>query len=423
MRIWLLALALVACGPTTKPQPPVAPGAAATEYRGGRWFDGTRFVEQTMWVVGDRFTTTKPARDATVVDLAGGFVVPPFAEGHNHWLEPTLVDTYIAVHLRQGIFYVKDMSTPPVFHDAIRAKLNKPDSVDYVAAHQGFTGPGGHPIEIVDQLAAFKLVPEPWAASHGDGDALFVVTSEADIERVWPKLVASKPDFVKLFLIHSEDYAARRDDPKRSPKERGIDPTLVPAIVSRAHAARLRVMAHIEDAHDFNVAIAAGADDIAHLPFVDAADREAYRIADADIRAAGARHATIATTLEWLSDAKPGDPRIEVTRDNLARLRAGGVIVTLGTDLFRTTAHAEADRIAALGLMTKPELLVMWCTTTPRAMFPQRDLGRFTEGAEASFLVLEGDPLVDFANTHRIVRWVKQGQELHPPAAEMPPMG
>ena len=414
----VLSCLVIACHATPRP----TPSGSVTEYRGGQWYDGRAFVPRTMWVVDGRFAATRPDHVDKVIDLAHGFVVPPYAEGHNHWLEPALVDTYVAAHLRQGIFYVRDLSTPPAFHDAIRSKVNRPDSVDYVAAHQGFTGPGGHPLELVQQLAGFGLVPKEWLTPDGLHNAVFVVEKDDDVTRRWPAVIASQPDLVKVFLIHSEDYAKRRDDVALAPKDRGLDPDLVAGIVQRAHAAKLRVVAHIASAHDFHVAIAAGADDIAHLPFVEGNDLARYRLADADLRAAGARHVTIATTLEWLGDAKPGDPRLAVVRDNLARLRAAGVRIVIGTDLFRQTARGEVDRIARLGLMSAAELLHAWTIDTPRAIFPGRDIGRLDTGAEASFLVLAGDPLADVASTARIVRWVKQGRELTPAAIEMPAM-
>ena len=51
------------------------------EYRGGLWFDGTRFVPRTVYVVEGRFRQRRPARVDSVVDLAGGYVVPPFSDG------------------------------------------------------------------------------------------------------------------------------------------------------------------------------------------------------------------------------------------------------------------------------------------------------------------------------------------------------
>src|SRR5205823_5253494 len=132
--------------------------------------------------------------------------VPPYGEGHNHWLEPKLVDAYVQMHLRDGIFYVKDQCTAPAFHEAMRPALGGPGSVDYVSAHQGFTGPGGHPIEIVEGLLKLGVAPSGWQDTHGEGEVLFAVASEKEIERAWPLLLAGHPDFVKVFLVHSDEY-------------------------------------------------------------------------------------------------------------------------------------------------------------------------------------------------------------------------
>jgi hypothetical protein len=406
-----LVLALAACHAAT-------PGTAGTEYRNGHWFDGERFVDKTMWVVGDTFAETPPARITRTVDLAGKFVVPPYAEGHNHWLEPKLVDAYVATYLRDGIFYVRDMSTP--FHDAIRPHVNTPTSVDYIAAHQGFTGPGGHPIELFEMLAKMGVVPAAWMDTHGEGNAVYVVSSEQDVDRDWPKLMATKPDFIKLFLVHSDEYATRLTSAPVG--KRGLDPALVPGIVRRAHAAHLRVAAHIEDAADFHVAVAGGVDDIAHMPFVAADHPETYRIDPADLAAAAKRHVSVATTLDWMADDGTTDAQRAVVRDNFAAMRAAGTTIVIGTDLFRKTAATEVDLIAAQHLMSNLELLQAWSITTPQVIFPDRKIGRLATGYEASFLVLGSDPLADPAHLHDITARVKQGRDLVPTAATLPPL-
>lgn len=395
------------------------PAVRATEFRNGRWFDGTQFVSKTMWVSGETLSESKPSQVALVVDLQDRYVVPPYGEGHNHWLEPQLADAYVQTYLRDGIFYVKDQSTPPQVHEQMRPVLDAAPSVDYIAAHQGFTGPNGHPIELVVGLATMGVLPAAWAKTQGQGDAVFSVTSEQDIDRAWPKLMATRPDFVKLFLVHSDEYATRRDNASLSPKQRGLDPALVPAIVSRAHAARLRVSAHIENAHDFHVAIAAGVDDIAHMPFVDAKNLETYRLAEDDLRAAASRRVSIATTLDWMNEARD-ERQIQVARDNLANMRRAGNTIVIGTDQFRKTARAEAELIASRHLMSNLELLQAWAVTTPQAIFPQRKIGRLAQGFEASFLVLSGDPLADPANLQKIVTWVKKGASFTPRDTKFP---
>ena len=413
----VLGLAVAACQTL-----PAGAREPATEYRNGQWFDGDRFVAKPMWVRGGIFVESRPARVGSVIDLGNGFVVPPYAEGHNHWLEPALVDAYVQTHLRDGIFYVKDQGTAPRFHDQMRAVLGGPASVDYISAHQGFTGPNGHPIEIVDALSGLGVLPAEWARTHGEGDALFVVASEQDIDRAWPRLISGRPDFVKVFLVHSDEYASRRDNRALTPKHRGIDPALVPAIVARAHAAQLRVSAHIENAHDFHVAIAAGVDDIAHMPFVGKDDPDRYRLAEADLRAAAARGVSIATTLDWMLQ-NVTERQLEIVRGNFANMRRAGNTIVIGTDRFRKTARSEAELITARHLMSNLELLQAWCISTPRAMFPNRKIGRLAGGFEASFLVLGGNPLADFARAYDIRMRVKQGHPIVPRDTKLPSSG
>ncbi len=67
---------------------------------------------------------------------------------------------------------------------------------------------------------------------------------------------------------------------------------------------------------------------------------------------------------------------------------------------------------ASLGAMSNAALLKMWTETTAGAIYPGRRIGQLREGYEASFLVLAGDPLMDFAEVTRITRRVKQGRAL-----------
>ena len=60
-------------------------------------------------------------------------------------------------------------------------------------------------------------------------------------------------------------------------------------------------------------------------------------------------------------------------------------------------------------------LLRLWTTTTPQAVFPDRRIGRLDAGYEASFLVLEDNPLEDFGAVRTIRERVKQGHRLEVP--------
>ena len=86
-----------------------------------------------------------------------------------------------------------------------------------------------------------------------------------DIDRVWStRIQKQQPDFIKLTLVYSEDRVAGLPRPDND--RHGLDPSLASYFVGKAHGDRLRVSAHVESAYGFDVAVAARADLIAHLP-------------------------------------------------------------------------------------------------------------------------------------------------------------
>jgi hypothetical protein len=402
----VVLLLLGACG-ALRAQSPATHGV---EYRGGRWFDGDRFVARTMYVVDGIFRVRPPARVDSVVDLAGGYVVPPFADAHQHLVDPR-IDATIRAYLRDGIYYVRDQSNAPIGRRAIHPALNRPTSFDYVSANQGWTSPGGHPVEVVRRGAPPSGPIADMIRDRMDPDFVMQVDTPADVERRWSSFLSAdpRPDLVKVFLINSEDYARRRAD-ARFEGNRGLDPALVPVIVRLAHRAGLQVSAHVFTAADFRNAVEGGVDQIAHLPGGRSTDPAPFLLTDADARRARQRRVTVVTTITQHGDSAVTDQLIRTQyAHNIALLRRHRVPLLLGSDRIGDTAVTEAAALLRSGLFSNLELLRMWSVTTPRSIFPNRRIGALREGYEASFLVLDGDPLADFANTRRIVRRVKQG--------------
>jgi imidazolonepropionase-like amidohydrolase len=97
---------------------------------------------------------------------------------------------------------------------------------------------------------------------------------------------------------------------------------------------------------------------------------------------------------------------------NLRRLLGHHVAIALGSDSYRQDTLPEAQYLASLHAVGNATLLKMWTETTAAAIFPGRRIGRLRGGYEASFLVLAGNPLKDFANVTHISRRVKQGRTL-----------
>lgn len=407
---------------------PLAGSAQSFELTHGRWFDGNAFVARTVYVDRGVIVARRPVRVDSTIDLSGKFIVSPYGEAHNHNIEGAPAAT-IKKYLGAGIFYVKDpCSFPEASVDAV-GKLNVPTSIDGVFAGGCLTSRDGHPSGLVKRNIARGSMKE----RDGDGRFLYALVDSTDFERRWPGILANKPDFIKVILVYSEEHAKRRNDPAYF-NWHGMDPALLPLVVARAHSAGLRVSAHIESAADFHAAVAAGVDEINHMPgfrpdrdSVSTFSRGAarYAIAPPDARLAARRGIVVVTTLGESTDfLAMGDAsgldaatRTQI-RDlyirNLRLLRSAGVRVALGSDNFRSNTVTEIMSLRTLGVFDDRELLRMWSVVTPKTIFPGRHIACFDAGCEASFLALDGDPLADFENTQRIGLRMKRGVLLSP---------
>ena len=134
MKLLLPALLLVTATATADDLPVYA-------FRNGHWWDGHAFHRATVYAVDGHFTFKKPARVDRSIDLENTFVLPPFAEAHNHNLtSPGLVDEMGPAYLREGVFYAKMQSNLPQFTGVIRHRLNRRDSVDVDVCEWTFDG-------------------------------------------------------------------------------------------------------------------------------------------------------------------------------------------------------------------------------------------------------------------------------------------
>ncbi|HKQ52545.1 MAG TPA: amidohydrolase family protein [Pyrinomonadaceae bacterium] len=405
------------------------------EFANGNWFDGRGFVRQKFYTAGGRLTTRRPARVDSVFDLAGKYVVPPFGEAHNHNVaQSSRLDALIRMYLEAGIFYVKNPNSLPRATTPLVGKINTPQSIDVVFSRGGLTSSGGHPVGLVER----NLARGVFKKEDGEGAFYFVIDTRADLDRKWDTIVAGRPDFIKTYLLYSEEYAKRKDADAYF-DWRGLDPALLPEIVRRAHRAGLRVSTHVETAADFHSALVAGVDEINHLPGFrpeknDPANYQnlpRYEISDADARLA-ARHGvfvvtTVGEVLEVISKIDAGGPQAAMAQAvrrliarNLQTLAKHGVRIAVGSDRFPQTSLPEALSLYELKAFDNLTLLKMWCENTAQTIFPKRKIGRLRDGYEASFLVLSGDPLQDFLNVKRIEMRVKQGELLSLPAPPKP---
>jgi hypothetical protein len=388
-------------------------------WRNGAWFDGTGFRRVDVYSVADRLTLKPPPKIDRTVDVTGRFLTGAFGEAHNHNIPSDDTERTSRAYLGRGIFYVMIQTNTPEGPEKIKGLINRPDSVDVLFANGSFTAPGGHPSALVRR----NIANGNMTTDDLDGGFIHAVRSREDIDRVWStRIRKQQPDFIKLTLVYSEDRVANL--PRPDGDRHGLDPSLTSYLVGRAHGDRLRVSAHVESAYDFDVAVAAGADLIAHMPgFAPDAERikakgaGIYRISEDAVQRAARQGTVVLTTIgtEVLRNLAPDlkAPVMEALRWNFDVLKRHGVKIAIGSDQTRSSSVPEALTIAQAGLMTNAELLQSLSVTTPAAIFPQRAPFGLAEGAPANFIAFEGNPLEDFEAITKIALRVKQGRELN----------
>jgi hypothetical protein len=358
---------------------------------------------------------SKPARVDRVLDLKVAYVVPPFAEAHNHNFgagsEQRMEETRRR-YLADGVFYAKMQSNLPRLTDPIRDRFNKPISVDVLFANGPLTATGGHPVKLRERLLAQGAYPgftKETLKDHG----YVIIDSEADLEAKWKRILSFRPDFIKTILVFSEEFEKRKNDDAYF-GEKGLDPSLLPKIVRKAHEHGLRVSVHVETGTDFHHAVWAGADELAHM----SGTRHPTRIDPKDAAEAARRGIVVVTTASLINRRKDDAERYHALREaqiaSLKLLQQQGVKLAVGSDNFDDTSVLEAMHLRDLGLFDNLTLLKMWTETSAQTIFPDRKIGALREGYEASFLALEGDPIRDFENVRRIRLRFKQGVLLGP---------
>jgi imidazolonepropionase-like amidohydrolase len=415
---------LVGCSAATSDQPKGAPdtdrlknlaarinpAAPTTRYINGKWYQNGAFARVEKCAVEGIFQANCP-EDATVVDLADQYIVPPYGEAHNHNLDGPWTSNVAKQYIEDGVFYMLNLNSVNSIDRWASAAWETADTVDIAWSHAGLSIDEGHPEELYRSLAGmYRLDPEKL-----EGDIFYDIPNIEALDAKWPEVMATNPDVIKLYLLDV--------DQEYSERAYGLSREVFRAAVAKAKEADLRTAVHVYLPSDMELAVDAGADMLAHMPptylraSVIEKNSAAFDITE-ELAKKTARQGTIVIpTTSVATDVLDKQPEaLERTRAvqaaNLKKLIDAGVTIALGSDRYQFTGLDEAKNVLSLGVMDDAKTFETLIKTPSVAIFPERAIGALSPGFEASFLALSCNPTQDFSCADKIQLRVKQGFDL-----------
>ena len=169
----------------------------------GLWFDGDAFVAREFFSVEGLLSSRSPETVVAVIDLRGGFVVPPFGEAHQHNVDADngMLDELNEAYLKAGVFYVKNPNTLPRTLPQTLGVVNSATTIDATFSGGGVTGTDGHPAGIAQR----NIDRGFWTDADMDGGFIYAIDDVAELEARWREIADASRDFVKTYLLYSEE--------------------------------------------------------------------------------------------------------------------------------------------------------------------------------------------------------------------------
>lgn len=225
------------------------------------------------------------------------------------------------------------------------------------------------------------------------------------------------------------------DVKNNSPAQKSNSEEVAAYVTKKAHDAGLRVAAHVETFDDLKIGLRIGVDIFAHLPhynyFFSRSEPAQPTFTNQELKTIRQRNIVLIPTLSLNEDfaivrdaSNNYQGRFDASRFNevvafqkktIRTLRNAGFVFTIGSD--RDSLMPELNYWVKNNIFDSSYTLHTATVTTPQVMYPKRKIGLLKEGYEASFLVLEGNPLVNFEYVKNTKLRFKQGYLLNVPTA------
>ena len=383
------------------------------EFKNGNWFNGTEFVPATWYSVGGKLSKKAPAQIDSVVDLTDRFVIPPLGDAFSSSLadHPT-PEMQLKSYFNEGIFYIQTLGNTKEGRQKVTTKLSAA-TPDVSFANGEITCTLGEPFMRYEPAALgiknpndiAKRTNEIKTKRSGYGDGYWFIDNKDALSANWSKIKAQNPGVISISLLDAENMGGKEG--------KGLTPDVAKAVVKKAHKSDLKVFARVENANDVRLAVKLGVDGIAGLPgnqWNGEGSTAAYDLSDADLKLLAKKKTIVIPVFSKAQSMGTPKPAVATYQGALMRrMMANGVSVAVGSDDPQRTIRAEVTYWFNLGDLNLAAALRALCETTPQAIFPERKIGRFENGYEASFLVLPDNPLNNFLKMRAIQFKVKNG--------------
>jgi imidazolonepropionase-like amidohydrolase len=323
---------------------------------------------------------------------------------------------YLRAYLCAGVTTVLNIGGPEWTFELRNGRVD-----DAQSPRIGTTGP------------ALALLAAPGVA-EADDRSYWAVASSDHVAALVERLARSKPDLVAIRL------AAAPGQPEAT--------SLASAMVTAAHARKLRTVFDASTPGELRAAVSAGADVIVSRVWdqidedtvrrivgqqiiivptmvvdelrqkVHAGDRSA-----AEFESACAPAASLDSLAAWKALAAKWKPRepdpltagyIEGERRNVRRLAKAGAMIVAGSGagddrvFHGPSLHWEFESLAGAGL-TPMQIILSATRDAARLLGRQAEAGQVKEGMTADLVLVEADPLADIRNARRVVQTIRGG--------------
>lgn len=394
------------------------------EIKNANWYNGKDFTPGTFWIKDGILLKKAPAQVDSVVDLENAaWIIPPMADANCLSVADNQdASNFIRSYNAEGVFYLNILSNSQKGRAESAKLLGKPQSPDAVFANGGITCSLGEPfwayepaaMEIRNLKQIEEKRPMIRTSRKMSGDGYWFIDKKADLKLYWDKIQQQKPQNITIYLLDAANSGGKEN--------KGLTPEIAKAVIKKAHKADLRVFAVVETADDVRLAIKLKADGIANLPgnkWLGQGSLSKYELTESDIQALAKKKMIVIPSFANAQTNAQMNGMNSVSADLLAfqgktlvALEAAGVNLAIGSNDPARTLRAEFNYWFQLGKLSYPKTLKILCENTPRAIFPNRKIGKLEDGYEANLLVLPSDPTKNILMTRNISFKVKNGKFL-----------